>query len=99
MYTPSLPPRRNENPPRTTHLHPATTDLRSFEDATLFQMFLNGRHLAYETIINDLTERLAKLEALNLQLATDVFRILSEGQIEATKEIIEYLTKLQKEIP
>lgn len=100
MYTPSLPPQRNETAPRTPHLHSPETTLSEHENEAFFQLYLKGRQSSYAQTIANATDALERAEKTQKTYKNNPHLwAYAEGQIEALKELIAHLEKLQKIVP
>lgn len=97
MYTPSLPPQRNETAPRSTHLHQPDETLSEHEKSQTFKTYLAGRHLAYSAIVSDIHEKLTNARKIQERNPHDsALWAITEGQIEGLKEILTLLQNSQE---
>jgi hypothetical protein len=74
------------------HLHGADETLQTHENNENFQLYLQGRDLAYTTLATMLNE---KLTPSNKATPGTLLWNLTEGQRDAYKEILEALEKLK----
>lgn len=94
MYAPQFPPQRNENDPRTPHIHAEHETLKEHEDNQQFQLFLKGRQSAYSQTIANAIDALERAEKTQKTYHNNPHLwAYAEGQIEALKEIIDSLKK------
>lgn len=97
MYTPSVAPPRNENPPSSTHLHGPDQTLTEHEDSQNFKTYLNGRTSAYEHVTQHIQASMNTTTAQLKRYQHDpVMRALIEGQLEGLKEILQLVKNSQE---